>query len=542
MARANGTLFTLLGIVTCFILIGGIHGANILCLFTSISPSHLVIQMSMARILYDRGHNVTVVTTLKSPIPIDHTNINHIQVEISEEDKQMLSSLFGDMAKTDNSNVVLSMFRSFKKVSFIFNKVAGTLTDPLVRNLYENKDNNFDLVIVGYFMNSSPMAIAHKLKVPLIVQVCNPPSDITAGRMLGNPKELSYVSAQYASANEGEQTFGKRFANIFTSLGVNGFMFFVDKTNEQNYYKLVGDDASFPDYADLNKNISLVFFASHAPSEGPIRPNVPGVIEVGGIQVKDQPDPLPQNIKEFIGNATNGAILLSLGSNIKGSHIKADTMQIMFKVLSKLKQRIIWKWEDLDNTPGKSDNILYSKWVPQDDVLAHPNIKLFITHAGKGSITEAQYHGKPMLALPVFGDQPANAAVMVSQHFGLSLSLLTLEEQQFYDSLIEVLENPKYTQKVTKFSSLYRDRPLTARESVIYWTEYVIRHHGAKHLQSPVVHMNFIAANNLDIYALILVVLLISFYTTKISIIWLYGKCKTKTSKSAQQKVKVKRN
>ncbi|XP_068151179.1 UDP-glycosyltransferase UGT5-like [Drosophila tropicalis] len=508
MARANGTLFILLGIVTCFTLIGGIHGANILCLFTSISPSHLVIQMSMARILSERGHNVTVVTTLKSPIPINHTSINHIQIGISEGDQQMLSSLFGDMAKTDNSNVMLSMWRAFEKLSFIFKKIAETLKEPIVQNLYENNDNNFDLVIVGYFMNSSPMAIAKKLKVPLIVQVCNPPSDMTAGRMLGNPKELSYVSAQSASVNDGEpQTFGKRLANIFTSLGVNAFMYFVDKANEQNYYKLFGDDTSFGDYADLTKNISLMFFASHAPSEGPIRPNVPGVIEVGGIQVKERPDPLPQNMKDFIGNATNGAILLSLGSNIKGSHIKADTMQIMFKVLSKLKQRVIWKWEDLDNTPVISDNILYSKWVPQDDVLAHPNIKLFITHAGKGSITEAQYHGKPMLALPVFGDQPANAAVMVSQDFGLSLSLLTLEEQQFHDSLIEVLENPKYSQNVGKFSTLYRDRPLTARESLIYWTEYVIRHHGAKHLQSPVVHMNFIAANNLDIYTLILVVL-----------------------------------
>jgi len=74
-----------------------------------------------------------------------------------------------------------------------------------------------------------------------------------------------------------------------------------------------------PEYSEMLKNTSMVFFASHAASEGPIRPNVPASIEIGGIQIKDKPDPLPQNIADFLGNATNGAILLTLGSNVKGS-------------------------------------------------------------------------------------------------------------------------------------------------------------------------------------------------------------------------------
>lgn len=302
--------------------------------------------------------------------------------------------------------------------------------------------------------------------------------------------------------------------------------------------EIYGDDPALPAYGDLSKNISLIFFASHGISEGPIRPNVPAAIEVGGIQVKDRPDLLPQNMAQFLSDASNGAILLSLGSNLRKDHLMPETVRKMFNVVSKLKQKVIWKWDDLKNTPGNSQNILYSKWLPQDDILAHPTIRLFITHAGKGGVTEAQYHGIPMLALPVFGDQPANADAMVEQGFGLQQSLLTLEEESFHEGIQEVLENPKYTNAVKSFSALYRDRPMSARESLIYWVEYVIRHHGAPHLQSPVVHMSYIAANNLDIYVLLLFVIAAIFYTIKFFFrFWI----KKLTSKSVNSKRKSKK-
>ncbi|XP_041448268.1 UDP-glucosyltransferase 2-like [Drosophila obscura] len=528
----NTTRILLLA-VAAVALIDGSQGANILGLFPSLSPSHLIIQMSAVKALAERGHNVTVVTVLKPAVT--HKDITVIRVPLSTEEAAEMSAMIEKMAKNENKNMLVAMFRMIGQMGFMFRKMADALRDPRVRDLYLNKDNRFDLVLSGFFMNDYQMGFAKKVNAPLIVLATMPPN-MLLNPLVGNPNEIAYVPSINDAVEKGKgMSFKQRIKCFIMTAGFGVFAKITENRNRNTYKELFGDDPNMPEYSEMMKNTSLVFFASHALSEGPVRPNVPGVIEIGGIQIKDTPAPLPANMEEFLGNATDGAILLSLGSNVQGKHLSPETVQKMFNVLSKLKQRVIWKWEDLDKTPGKSDNILYSKWLPQDDILAHPKIKLFINHAGKGGLTEAQYHGKPMLSLPVFGDQPANADGMVKKGFGLTLNLLTLEEQPFREGIEEILSNPKYFQTVSTFSQLYRDRPLTARETVIYWSEYVIRHHGAAHLQSPLIHMSFIAANNLDIYALLAIIAVVFLLLTKAVIKFICRKFSSKPKKVKKQ-------
>lgn len=166
------------------------------------------------------------------------------------------------------------------------------------------------------------------------------------------------------------------------------------------------------------------------------------------------------------------------------------------------------KWDEQD-VPGLSKNILYKEWLPQDDVLAHPNIRLFITHGGQGGVVESQYHGVPMVGIPLFGDQSANIANVVKSGYGLKVDYTTLDEDKFSTAVHEVLHNKKFADNVKKFAKIYRDRPQTVQETVRFWVDYVIRHRGAKHLQSPLVNMNYIQQNNIDILLLIVLILYI---------------------------------
>ena len=54
-------------------------------------------------------------------------------------------------------------------------------------------------------------------------------------------------------------------------------------------------------------------------------------------------------------------------------------------------------------------NICVQQWLPQQDLLGHPAVKVFLSHGGIHSIYEALYHSTPMVLLPIATDQFDNA-------------------------------------------------------------------------------------------------------------------------------------
>lgn len=185
--------------------------------------------------------------------------------------------------------------------------------------------------------------------------------------------------------------------------------------------------------------------------------------------------------------------------------MKRDKFEMFLNVLGKLKQRVILKFE-LDEFPAaKTENILMVKWLPQNDLLAQKNIRLFVSHCGLGAIGEAKFHGVPILAIPIYGDQLANARATVADGWAIQLDFDSVTEADFRNAIDEMLTNQTYVNNVQKISQLYRDRPQSPLETAIYWIEYVLRYRGAQHMQSATVHLNIIQRNSLDVIALFVV-------------------------------------
>jgi glucuronosyltransferase len=109
-------------------------------------------------------------------------------------------------------------------------------------------------------------------------------------------------------------------------------------------------------------------------------------------------------------------------------------------VFGKLKQKVIMKW-DADKIDGQPGNVMLKKWLPQDDILAHKNMKLFISHCGLGGVVESKYHGVPILGLPMFGDQSTNCEEIEGEGWSLQLNIKEMTADEFHNTINQFINN-----------------------------------------------------------------------------------------------------
>lgn len=197
-----------------------------------------------------------------------------------------------------------------------------------------------------------------------------------------------------------------------------------------------------------------------------------------------------------------------MGSLLKGVDWPKDKRDALTKAFGRLKVNVLWKYEN-ETLPNQPKNVRVGKWFPQRDVLAHPNVKIFISHGGNLGTTEALARGKPVLIFPIYADQVMNAARIVESGYGQKLNFESIDEENVFNILTEMLDNPQYYEKATEISQRFHDRPATPSQTVVFWTEYVIRHHGAPQLKSPGNDLTTIEFYLLDVYALMLVIILV---------------------------------
>lgn len=69
----------------------------------------------------------------------------------------------------------------------------------------------------------------------------------------------------------------------------------------------------------------------------------------------------------------------------------------------------------------------------------HENVKAFISHAGMLSTTEAAHCGVPMISIPIFGDQFANAGAAKDSGLGVVLNYRDLTKESLLNAINKVL-------------------------------------------------------------------------------------------------------
>lgn len=191
-----------------------------------------------------------------------------------------------------------------------------------------------------------------------------------------------------------------------------------------------------------------------------------------------------------------------------GSSAPDINQQKFFEAFGQLKYTVFWRYKG-PRPAHVPSNIHLMDWLPQSDLLAHPNVKLFITHCGANGQFEGVYWAVPMLQFPMLAEQHYNAKRGEHHGFGITLRLGYVTSQQLLDAITEVTTNPYYKQQVTRASHILHSRPDRPAERAVYWLEHVITH-GADHLMSHSLHMPWYQLLMLDIFALHLLLLAVA--------------------------------
>lgn len=224
-------------------------------------------------------------------------------------------------------------------------------------------------------------------------------------------------------------------------------------------------------------------------------------------------------MEAFIKSGKKGTVLMSLGTNMKSNLLGAERLTYILKTFSQIPDyNFIWKFEsdvkDLPIVPSK--NVMVGKFLPQNDILAHPNLKAFISHSGMLSTHEALWHGKPIIGMPIFVDQHRNLAKMISSELAVKVDFRDLTVESFKAKILQVLDDPKFTENSQKKSKLFKDKPQKPLDTAVWWVEYAIRNPNLDNMKSPTIKLGPIASKSFDVLlAFIVCVHLIAFTIVK---------------------------
>ncbi|XP_041640475.1 UDP-glucuronosyltransferase 2C1-like [Cheilinus undulatus] len=488
------------------------QGGNILVL--PIEGSHWVNMDVLLQALHEKGHSLTILRSSKSWYIKEKSSYYDsftVQVERSL-DQKFITKIIKEVIDFERGALPL--------ISFLHTSVGmiGTFVDAheavgdFVRGVLDDtellkklKDSEFDLVLTDPGWGGG-VILAKYLNIPLVYNVRW--LLIREAHHGIAPSPLSYIPIT-GSGNTDKMTFWQRVKNVALHLVTETQNHIVSQTYQKITNKYLGPGL---DYKELILDADIWLMRADFVFEFP-RPTMPNFIYMGGFQCKPA-KPLPEHLEEFVqSSGEHGVILMSLGTFV--SELPADMTDEIAAAFAKLPQKVIWRHKG-DKPASLGNNTLLVDWMPQNDILGHPKIKLFVGHGGTNGVQEAMYHGVPVVGLPLFFDQYDNLLRLKERGGAEILSLQTVDkDDNFLKTVQRVLTEPSYRMNMQRLSRLHRDTPLKPLDNALFWIEFVIRHKGAAHLKAQSFKMPWYSYHSFDVFlflgGVLLLVLLIVF-------------------------------
>ncbi|XP_036266711.1 UDP-glucuronosyltransferase 3A2 isoform X1 [Pipistrellus kuhlii] len=485
-----------------------LEGARILTVVLY-GGSHYLLMDRVSQILQDHGHDVSFLQRSDLDFPSGFKREKTYQsIHWSPPDKfkQELKKILDLLTK--EAFLGRNSFRPFLEIMKLF----GThCSDVLGRTdiMGPLHNGSFDLVVVDG-LDLCAFLIAEKLARPFVAVLAT-----TFGvTSFGLPEPVSYVPDFHSSLTDRMDFWGRV---------TNSLMFFISPWRQRYIHGLMEStirehflEGSRPDLCHLQQKAELWFVNSDFAFDF-ARPLLPNTVYVGGLMAKPV-EPIPQDLEDFIAQfGEAGFVLVALGTivDVAGSR---QALEQMHRAFAQLPQGVIWKcspslWpEDIP----LAANVKLMHWLPQSDLLAHPSIRLFVTHGGMNSVMESIQHGVPMVGIPLLVDQPGNFIRVEAKHLGVSIPIEQLNAETLALKMKQVIGDKSYKSAAVAASIIRRSHPLTPVQRLVGWIDHILQTGGAAHLKPYAFQQPWYEQYLLDVFLFLLGVAL--------GAVWLCGK------------------
>lgn len=276
----------------------------------------------------------------------------------------------------------------------------------------------------------------------------------------------------------------------------------------------------------------------------------PSTVFVGPMRDMERYPPIVDNspIQKFLDQAaSDGVPVIFMAAGVTAD-ITDEFVQQRLEVIEQVTSnaRVVWANRrgllDREGEQVDPSKLLVSTWLPQEAVLRHPAVKVFVTHGGSTSMMEGVAAGVPLICNPYAFEQVNNCILLESRKMGryvpkdaplsdLAKGILdVLANQEAYASQdVSIIWN-----RIVGFGS--GGNAYGARKAVR--VVETVAANGNEYLIPEICHWPLYQQYHLDVaaFSVALVAFTIWFWRTLFRLVW--NKCFGKPSKPGQVHVK----
>lgn len=220
-------------------------------------------------------------------------NYKHIYIELDDvrDWLNLRTDALNNQAKTPSANLkrvpkILEMI-TYRSNKFVENDTVQE---------FMQSNQKFDLFFLGYMFDDMLLGIAGHFRIPSVIYSTSPPYK-SLRDLVGMPAGVPSTPLEGQLGNPNKRFDFTHRLKIFFSYTMEYVIttFLNYYVFEKSYYEHFPSSKNYPTFDEVKRNVSMIFTNTHL-SDLTIRPTLPNVIGIAGVNIRwnEEPNPLPQ--------------------------------------------------------------------------------------------------------------------------------------------------------------------------------------------------------------------------------------------------------